>query len=147
MTQEKLYYCNLCDQEILTPERLDQFDGEPLGFGLEADGHGAWKPREDFYTAPIHICSVCVSSIRLLGPMCGQGVADCQLGPNCERHGGGKAEPDAIDKAFKLWWKRLGRKMPRPDPKETDAKYRKRSAHCAFLAAAASLILQDAGGK
>ncbi len=79
MAQEILYYCNLCDEEITTPK----FRGKPKGRGLEPDGEGAWK-KAKFHDAPIHVCAVCVASIRLLGPMCGQGVVKCKAGPNCE---------------------------------------------------------------
>lgn len=51
-----------------------------------------------------------------------------------------KTDQENIDEAFNAWWERLGSDMPRPDPKETDEDYRKRSAHCAFIMASACLL-------
>ncbi len=51
------------------------------------------------------------------------------------------------DEAFGLWWERLGSNMPRPDPKETDDEYRKRTARSAFLIASACFMGIIEAGK
>ncbi len=53
-----------------------------------------------------------------------------------------QTDQENIDQAFDHWWERLGSNMPRPDPKETDEDYRKRTAQCAFIIASACFLYE-----
>ncbi len=84
MAKETIYYCNFCDEEISMPP----VDPKPRGFGLKPLGRDTsygMARQENFAKADIHICFICASSIRTLGPICSEGFKH-DGGPNCKKH-------------------------------------------------------------